>query len=329
MIEGEKCQIDVSIVIVSWNTCDLLEECLESIKEEAGDIVIEVIVVDNASSDGSADMVEKEFPSVRVIRNEENIGFAGASNHGIRESNGRYVLLLNPDTVILDGAVEKTVEFMDNETNAGIATCKVLNADRSFQICYGEQFPGLWMLITGGSSLRSAFKFLFSDSSISEYDIHRSHPVEWVMGAFMMIRREVVRQIGLLDESFFMYGEEPDYCYRARKYGWEMWYTNEGEIIHLGGESTNQIKQRSVIDWLMTNYFKFFTKHRSLFYLVCCYMVGLFSSITKTLLFLGINFLTEKEDKAKNQTDKMMEHALTVEWYLTKPLHVLGDWLSA
>ena len=246
--------IDVSIVIVSWNTRDLLRQCLESIDNQSGDVSLETFVVDNASNDGSPDMVEQHFSHVRVIRNEQNLGFAKANNRAIRLTSGRYVLLLNPDTIILDGAIAKTVAFMDSEPQSGIATCKLLNADRTFQTCYGDAFPSLRSMITGGTNLRTAFSSLFmsndylASSGVDRNDIDSAHPVVWVMGAYMMIRREVLDEVGLLDENLFMYGEETDICYRATRAGWVMWYTPAGETIHLGGQSTKQFDRKPTSD---------------------------------------------------------------------------------
>ena len=268
--------VDVSVVIVSYNTRDLLDQCLRSVERDAGDVNCEIFVVDNASADGSADLVEREFPGVRLLRNTRNVGFAAANNQALRLAQGRYALLLNPDTVVLDGAIAATAEFMDRTPGAGVATCKVLNEDRSFQTCYGESFPSIGFILTGGSRVRIALASLFmsqrylASSGFDTDSISRAHMVPWVMGAFMMIRSEVIAQIGMLDENLFMYGEEPDFCYRAAQAGWQRWYTPDGHIIHLGGQSTKQIDHAKVTNWLLTTYFYFFRKHRGATYTLGC-----------------------------------------------------------
>jgi GT2 family glycosyltransferase len=316
--------VDVSIVIVSWNTRDLLAQCLRSIEDEAGAVTREVFVVDNASADDSVRMVEESFPDVHLIRNDHNVGYARANNQAIRRARGRYVLLLNPDTLVVDGAIEKTVAFLDGEPSAGIATCKVINPDGTFQTCFSDFFPSVWSVVTGGSDLRASISsvlltrdYLATDG-VAKDRIARSHPVCWVMGAAMMIRREVIEQVGLLDEQLFMYGEEPDLCFRAGKAGWKMWYTPAGSIIHLGGQSTKQVAYRKVIEWRMKTDFLFLRKHFGGSHVLAAYLAGLAAGLVKLAMY-GTVYLAERDaERLERRRDKLMHSYHAVRWYLTR-----------
>ena len=322
---------DVSVVIVSYNTRDLLEQCLISVERDAGDVTLEIFVVDNASADGSADLVERAFPDVQLLRNTANVGFATANNQAVRLARGRYVLLLNPDTIVLNGAIAATVAFMDRLPEAGVSTCKVLNEDRTFQTGYGESFPSIGFILTGGSSLRIALASLLlsrrylESSGLNADSIARAHVVPWVMGAFMMIRSDVMAQVGMLDENLFMYGEEPDFCYRATKAGWQMWYTPDGEIIHLGGQSTKQIDHAKVTNWLLTTYFYFFRKHRGAVYTVGCYIALVLSALVKLPVYATLEIISTGNDKRSRRRDKRLQMLHTLRWcVLHGPVELLN-----
>ncbi len=315
---------DVSIVIVSYNTRELLADCLGSIAQDGGQLALETFVVDNASADGSADMVAERFPWVRLIRNEGNSGFAAANNQAIRESRGRYVLLLNPDTLVRPGGISRTVDFMDRHPQAGIATCKVLNPDLSFQTCYAP-FPGLWNTVTGGGSLRVAFASLLrsrrflATQGLEAGEIDHEHPVDgWVMGAFMMIRRQVVEQVGLLDEQLFMYGEEPDYCYRAHQAGWAMWYVPSGSIIHLGGQSTRREDAARRVNWQLTTRFYLFGKHRGPAYARLAWGAQLCSAAAKIPVYGLLQHAATDEAKRAHFAAKREQMQLEWQWCLSQ-----------
>jgi len=245
----EKKKIDLSIIIVSFNTKDLLRNCLKSIYTlYPKPYTLEVIVVDNASKDGSAEMVAKDFPQVALIRNKKNLGFAAANNQGIKKARGRYLLLLNSDTLILEDALAKMVAFMDRNKKIGIATCQLLNKDKTIQAS-GGFFPTLprvfaWMFFLDDLPIISRLIKAYHPHEPSFYTknlfYQREHFQDWVTGAFFLIRKKVVEKIGLLDEQFFMYVEEVDYCFRAKKAGFLVAYTPMAKIIHLGQKSLRQ-----------------------------------------------------------------------------------------
>lgn len=319
---SEGVMIDVSIIIVSYNTRDLLSQCLRSIKENVGDICIEIFVVDNASTDESGEMVNQFFPDVKLILNSVNVGFSTANNQAMAQSVGRYILLLNPDTIVLPGAIQATLRVMDDNGAIGISTCKVLNADLSFQPCYGDEFPSIWTIVTGGSKLRVALSSIFfSKKYLDSFGfqperIATSHPVAWAMGAFMMIRRSVYEQISGLDENLFMYGEEPDYCYRAMLKGWQIWYLPGGRIIHLGGQSTSAVDEIHLVDWFMTNSVYFHLKHKGKVYTVVCLITALAASTAKLALFSALLMLPSGKEKKEYRFKKRAQMLHTVRWCL-------------
>lgn len=227
--------VELSIVIPSHNTRDFLEKCLKSIKENPPSMSYELIVVDDASTDGSRQMVEKEFPLVKVIRNQKNSGFSKSSNSGIRKSKGRFILLLNSDTLILPGAFDEMISNLERNAKAGIAGCRLLNKNHSTQFTYGY-FPFLSSFITNK----------FFKKKVKEKE---PFAVDWVCAAFFLIKRETIQDTGLLDEDFIAYNEEVDYCYRAKKKGWNTIYVPTISIIHFQGASINMVGR----EWMRKN----------------------------------------------------------------------------
>ncbi len=271
--------MDMTIVIVSWNTCNILRDCLRSVFEQLGNLACEVIVVDNASADDSVQMVKREFPDVRVIENTENRGFAGANNQGMAVAQGRYVLLLNSDTIVLEEALAKTVAFADAHAEAAVVGCRVLNADRTLQAsCF--MFPTVLNMLLSATYL---YKLLpknrfFGRERMTWWDKNDAREVDVISGCFMLVRQDAMKQVGLMDDSFFMYAEETDWCYRFKKAGWKNMYTPDGSIIHLGGQSTALVPASMTVQ-LRLSVLKFMRKHRS-------FATCLFARLLVTLFFL-------------------------------------------
>jgi hypothetical protein len=228
---------DVSFSITNYNTKDFLASCIDSVIQGVKGYSYEIIVVDDASSDGSADMVRKKYPQVKVIENEINKGYVKSNNIGIRASGGRYIMSLNSDTVVIDGSIEIIVKFLDNNPDTGAAGPKLLNSDGSIQLQARRGFP---------TPLNSFFYFsglsrLFPENrAIGGYlltylDERIATEVDSLCGAAMAVRREVISEVGLMDESYIMYGDDIDWCYRIKQAGWKIYYLPEAEIIHFGG----------------------------------------------------------------------------------------------
>ncbi len=233
--------VDVSIVIVSWNTRDILRDCLNSILAASGNVAFEIIVVDNDSSDGSADMVASEFPAVSVIRSKINAGFAAANNQGIARSSGRYVLLLNSDTIVTDGAIAKAVAFADANPKAGLVGCQTRcpNGDIQYN-CY--LFPSLLNLALSLTKLQFLFwyKPFFGRYRLGWWDYQSEREVDGIAGCFMLARKTAIDQVGPMSEEYFMYSEDTDWCWRFHRAGWNVLYTPAPVIVHFGGCSTSQ-----------------------------------------------------------------------------------------
>ena len=253
----------ISIIIVNWNTKELLANCLDSIfratNTAAGEHIVETIVVDNASSDGSQQMLQERFPQVELIQNSQNIGFARANNQGLAQASGAYLLLLNSDTLLPPDALEKAIHLMAQLPEAGVAGVTLLNPDGSFQASYAD-FPTLKseLLTATGLGTRTISPFYPSPRPQAN---ETTREVDWVAGAFMLVRRAAYAQVGGLDERYHMYSEETDWCFRFRKQGWKIVYLPEVHITHIGGASTRQRRaemvaqlNRSKIQFFAANY---------------------------------------------------------------------------
>jgi GT2 family glycosyltransferase len=272
--------MDVSIIIVNWNTKDILKDCLKSVYEQTKDINYEIIVVDNASTDGSTDMVKKQFPQIILLENSENRGFAAANNRGIAVAKGRYVLLLNSDTIVLENAIAGTVSFADAHTDAAIVGCRVLNSDRTLQsTCF--MFPSLLNMLLSSTYLYKLFphsKF-WGREQMTWWDRQDVRQVDAVTGCFMLVRQDAINQVGIMDERYFMYCEETDWCYRFKKAGWKILFTPDAKIIHLRQASTDQIADKMLLQ-LRGSRLMFLKKHKgAVVYAIGCLLVAFFFSI--------------------------------------------------
>lgn len=259
--------MDLSVVILTWNAKRLLRRCLESVFIETQGLDFEAIVVDNASTDGTAEMLTREFPQVLLIRNPENAGFSRGNNVGINRSMGRYVLILNVDTVISDNALDKMVAFMDRTPLAGAAGCKLLNEDLTHQPSCMRFHRIRDELLVNLPLGRLLLPTRFRKGPYRHYEgIDRTTTVDVIRGAFMMVRREVIQQVGGFDEQFLYYCEEQDWCKRIWENGWEVYYYPHAEVIHLGGAVTGLNPRRRAYnpEFFVERYrskYKFYRKH--------------------------------------------------------------------
>ena len=234
----------LSVVVVNWNTRDLLRGCLESVFREADGLQLEVWVVDNASSDRSCEMVAECFPDARLIRNSENRGFAAANNQALRAAQGKYTLLLNSDTVVLENVLSRSVAYMDDHPAVAVLGCRVLNPDGSMQpTCFQDPtLLNLTLKVLGLFRLR--WPKWFGKEHMSHWPRDTERDVDVVTGCYMMVRRTAIDEVGLLDEEFFFCGEESDWCRRFRKAGWKIRFAPIGEIIHHGNASGRRLSYK-------------------------------------------------------------------------------------
>ena len=254
---GPQVNPDLSVCILSWNTRELLRDCLASIFADGQSGAWQVVVVDNASTDGSAAMVEKCFPRAEVVVTEQNLGFSRGNNLGLARAQGRYWLLLNSDTRVETGALGGLVEFMDGSPEAGVVGPKLLNGDGSLQLSCGVG-PNLKTEIANKFLLHKFFPFF----KLGRWDHSEIRVVDWVSGACLLVRREAAEAVGLLDPEIYMFHEDLEWCTRMRKGGWKTVYFPFSRVYHIGGQSTRKnfaemlvVSQRSQ--------FYFFHKHFS------------------------------------------------------------------
>ncbi|OGW29175.1 MAG: hypothetical protein A2X59_08160 [Nitrospirae bacterium GWC2_42_7] len=255
--------MDISIIIVSYNTRDLLDACIESIRRTTQSISYELIVADNASHDGTQEMLLRKYPDVKVILNKENHGFAAATNQGVRAARGEYVLLLNPDTVILKGAIERCVSFLAEQGENDLVACRVLNTDGSVQRTWkGAEFYSLraqFLMLTGMERFCSN-ALIMEKAKLKHFDPNKTQTVAYVAGCFMLMRKNALVKLGLMDENFFLYSEDGDLCFRIRRSGGAVHYYSGAEIIHYGGQST-KAKALKSHHLFLVNRFKFYKKN--------------------------------------------------------------------
>lgn len=242
----------LSVIIVNYNVREFLHHALTSVRKAMKGIRGEIIVVDNASDDGSVEMVRSTFPGVQLIVNKSNVGFAAANNVALRRARGEALLLLNPDTVVQEDSMKVMLKFFEENPDAGIAGCRILNPDGSLQLPCRRSFPTAWVAFTKITGLSSLFpnSRVFGRYNLTYLSPEETYEVDAVSGSFMMIRRDAYKDVGGLDEAFFMYGEDLDWCYRVQQAGWKNYYVHGTQIIHYKGEST----RRSSIDEIKTFY---------------------------------------------------------------------------
>lgn len=303
--------MDVSVIIVNWNTRDILRGCLKSIYEQTKGMGFEVIVIDNASSDSSAQMVKQEFPQVILIENSKNRGFAAASNQGIVVAQGRYILLLNSDTIICDNAIEKTVRYMDVHPEGAAVGCQIREDHDTVQMtCF--RFPGLINLFLEVSGLATVFKYnrFFGRQRMLWWRRDSEREMEVISGMFMLVRKKAIEQVGMMDEDYFIFGEDVDWCYWFKRAGWSLLFWPGAKVIHLGGgsRSTKQAAVRMFVEH-KKSILIFFKKHKGLlsyqlarvlfvFLLVRNLFTDAVSLLIKKMMFKKVEF--EKEELSKN-----------------------------
>lgn len=270
--------IDVSVVIVNYNTRELTLQCLDTVFSQ-NHVAYEVFVVDNASKDDSIAAIKKNYPQVKIIENKENRGFAIANNQAIKNASGRYVLLLNSDTVLLKAdAFSKMVKFMDHRNDAGISGCKITkpNGRLDWPCKRSVQTPAVFFY----RSLRLDAMFpkhkKFGKYHLTYLDENQTHEVDAVTGAFLMIRKKTLDQIGLLDEHLFMYSEDMDWCLRAKQFNWKVYYYPEVQIIHYKSRSNKKLAPKMIFWWYYSTWYVY-KKHTAKKY----------NFIVNSMVFLG------------------------------------------
>ncbi len=285
--------MDLSIVIVSWNVKDLLKQNLKEIFKSKGDFSFEVFVVDNASQDGSAEMVKAEFPEVKLIANKENLGFAKANNQAIRLSNGRYILLLNPDMRVFPNTLKNMIDWMDKNPEIGVGGCHLVDSNDN-TILQIRNFPSLFDQMAIILKLPHIFPRILNKYLMVDFDYSKDSIVPSIRGSFFMIRREVIDKIGMLDERFFIWFEEVDFCKRVYENGWKVGYNSNVKCLDFVGKSFAQVmnfKKQKMFTQSMLKYFKKWHPKWQYFILLSLRPIG-----------LGITFLFDQFLKIKKRS---------------------------
>jgi GT2 family glycosyltransferase len=300
----------LSIVILCWNDLEVIVNCLQSIYTSTHLTEFELIVSDNGSTDGSVEFIRKRFPRVHVIENGTNLRFAKANNVGIRASKGEYILILNPDTIVHDGTLDKLVMFADQHAEAGAFGCRVLNPDGTYQVS-GRPFASLRGEWIAALHLRPLgyFSDWFLSDSYTGWKGETQRMVDRHSGCFILIRGELLKRLGGFDEQFFYYYEDMDLCRRIWEAGYSIIYTPEMTITHLGGQSTKRSPMAFQLDSQITRYryfYKYFGKRGAR----GCRRVSLVSQFLRRLGY-GLLQLVSPSDAGKSRLETLR---LTFEW---------------
>ncbi len=258
----------LSVIIVNWNSVEVLRACLTSLYGNTKDLNFEVLVIDNASFDGSEQMVEREFPSVIFIQSQNNLGFARANNLAFTYSKGSVLLFLNPDTEVVGSAVMQMIACLDSVENAGVVGPKLLNSDSSIQTSCVRAFPSILNRVLDSEYLRNKYRrsSLWGNRVLFDEPLNATR-VEAISGACLMIRRSVFEKVQQFDSGYFMYAEDTDLCYRVQKVGWKNYYVGEAVVIHHGGQSSSSHPVNQFSSLMMKeSTFKFFRQHHGVVY---------------------------------------------------------------
>ncbi len=318
----QKTEKSLAIGIINYNTCNELLNCLDSIYQNEYNHPLEVWVVDNASHDGSIEQVRLRYPEVNLIANKKNLGYAGAVNQFVHQSTSELLLILNSDTILFKSTLDSTVNFLRNTPDAGFVGCKVLNLDGSIQpSCRG--FPNLRNFISENFYLYRIFPRIpaFGQVFMTHFDYQTVKTVDVILGAFMMVSRSVINQIGPMDDRFFMYSEETDWCYRAQRAGFKNYFYPNAHIIHLGEQSTRQNSISMFLE-LHKSHIRYVKKYHGSLY---CTLVEflLFAGVVLRLLINTAGSLTYPSDSVKKKQFQrdMHRYATIFKWYIKNPFN--------
>jgi GT2 family glycosyltransferase len=300
--------LDISVVIVGWNAKHYLELCLESLAKAPQRRGMEVLVVDNASTDGSVEMIAAKFPYVKLIESKENLGFARGNNVAIRQCCGRYIALVNPDVILFPGCLDALADFLDENPKVANVGPRVFNPDMTQQSTC-RRFPTVWNNFCSATHLETIFKgHRFFAGEHMFYFLHdRTLTVDVIVGCFSMIRREAFDEVGLLDEDLFMYGDDVDWCRRARNAGWQVVFYPNARAIHDRGKTTAPFpvrfavaQQRSVLHY--------WTKHHTFFGVLGIRSIMLFHHFLRYVI-AALSTLAQSRKDPKNEVRKQVSGA--------------------
>jgi GT2 family glycosyltransferase len=318
-VPRESYKYELSIVIVSYNTKDLLRECLQSVDREKTGLDTEVLLVDNRSSDGSPLMVETEFPQVKVIRSAINLGFGAANNLAIESAQGRYIVLLNSDAFLSAGSLRIARDHMNSQPRAAVGGARLVGRDFSWQPS-ARMFPHVITdaLVLSGLAARYPKSRFCGHFDRTWADPLQPSQADWVPGAFSIIRAEVLRRVGFFDPRFFLYGEEVDLCRRIKRAGYEIWYWPDIVVTHIGGESSRHMRDDSagaqVLNWRMRSTLLYYRKHHG----GMAWLAKWLEVVLYRLSSLRNRFSSDPRRQARSRTCKNFAAAMQSAWIETE-----------
>lgn len=307
--------LDISIVIVNWNTQHVIIECLESVYDRLGELHAEVIVIDNASTDNSVKEIATKFPLVKLIVNDTNRGFAGANNQGMEIATGRFVLLLNPDTVVLDDAFAKSIDYLNDNPDVGVVGCQVMEDAETIQrTCF--RYPSILntLMWVSGALAWKPLSRIAGRAAYGPWDRRSVRDVEVVSGMFMLVKREALEEVGFMDEEYFVFAEEADWCYRFSAAGWRCVFAPVGRILHVdgGSKSTKQASVRMYVQ-IQKSLLLFHRKHLGLAHWMLCKLLFITTMLIRMFWWLIWTALGVGERSAH----KAKQSAAAVRYHLT------------
>jgi N-acetylglucosaminyl-diphospho-decaprenol L-rhamnosyltransferase len=300
----------LSIIIVSYNTSRLLQECLASLVNNSCSHELEIFVVDNDSKDDSVPMVQAHFPQVKLITNQQNMGFAAANNQAYKHFTGSYIILLNPDACVKPGAIDQAVDFMENHPDVGICGGRLVNANGHLEPS-ARRFPNSlfkFLIISGLSDKFSTSKF-FSGADYKYFDHQTPLEVDWVPGTFSLIRRAMLEEIGFFDERFYLYYEETDLCLRARRAGWKIYFFPGAEVIHVGGASSKTRKDLQ-LDLGGSQLLKFRMRSELLYFRKNFGLLAMMANSAVEMFFHYLRYLANLRPGQQNRNKRQYSRAI-------------------
>jgi GT2 family glycosyltransferase len=309
-----KCKMPtISVIIVSWNAKKYLEECLQSIAVSFEAYDAEIIVVDNASTDGSSELIMHNFPNVRLICNTENLGFAKANNIGINHSQGDYLFLINSDVVVYPNCISLMVDYMEKHTETGLLGPRIIGIDGNVQrSCMG--YPSLWNIFCRAVFLDSIFPRikLFNGFMLNHWAHDSIKEVDVINGCFWLVRRKAVKQIGLLDEEFFIYAEDMDWCKRFNSAGWKVVYFPLAISLHYGGASSSNAPVRFYVEMQIANLQYWYKHHDGVSCFAYIWIILLHQSLRVFGNYIYYLLVPSKRDVSKYKTKRSIATIITV-----------------
>jgi GT2 family glycosyltransferase len=312
--------VDISIIIVNWNTKELLLECVSSIKQDANNYKVEIIVVDNASKDGSPQALKDLHPDLKLIQNKENLGFAKANNIGIKLSSGKYICIVNSDVELRKDCLATMYNYMNKHPQIAVLGPKVYYPDMSSQVSC-TNFPTIWNNFCEASGLQRIFPHskIFSGEYMNYYHHNAILNVDSLVGCFLMVRRNVIDQVGLLDERFFIYSEEVDWCKRFRNAGWDIIFLPDASVIHHDASSSSKYPLRFSAE-LLKSKIKYWKKHRSMLTVIIFLMIIVMNSGVR--LILGSILYIIKPSKRVEITKKLSKNYMALKYIICREYNV-------